>query len=78
MKISDYVKPIGWTRDTNLSGYVAGTYDVLAVWPKGPDKEVWSNVGIYTQAQVEEILKRCGICEDLLRELCSEKKFLGK
>lgn len=74
MKITDYVKPIGWTRDTNLSGYLSGTYDVLAVWPNGPEKEVWSHVGMYSQAQVEEILKRSGICEDHLKKILESEK----
>lgn len=68
MKITDYVKPIGWTRTSNLEGFLRGTYDVIALWPRGPEKEVWSNIPFYTGAQVEEILKKCGIGEDLLEK----------
>ena len=72
--LSDYVKPVGWTKDTNLTGYLRGTYDVLAVWRKGPEKEPLSNIGIYTTAQVEEILKKCGICQDLLEKNLGPQK----
>jgi hypothetical protein len=56
MNIRDIAKPIGWTKQSNLDGYIKGTYDVLAVWSIGPEKEVWSNVGLYTEHQVKEIL----------------------
>jgi hypothetical protein len=56
MIIPEHIKPIGWTRDINLKGYIKGTYDVLAVWRKGPSEEPFSNVGLYTQEQVEDIL----------------------
>jgi hypothetical protein len=69
MKITEHIRPVGWTKDTNLTGYLSGTYDVLAVWPKGPEKEPLSNVGIYTQAQVEEILLKCGVCLDQIKNL---------
>jgi len=72
--LSDYVKPVGWTKDTNLTGYLRGTYDVLAVWRKGPEKEPLSNIGIYTAAQVEEILKKCGVSQDLLEKNLGPQK----
>lgn len=72
--LSDYVKPVGWTKDTNLTGYLRGTYDVLAVWRKGPEKEPLSNIGIYTTAQVEDILKRCGVSRDLLEKNLGPQK----
>ena len=72
--LSDYVKPVGWTKDTNLIGYLRGIYDVLAVWPKGPEKEPLSNIGIYTTAQVEDILKKCGVCQDLLEKNLGPQK----
>ena len=56
MNVRDLFKPIGWTRQSNLDGYRKGTYDVLAVWPQGPEQEVWSNVGIYSEDQVQEII----------------------
>jgi hypothetical protein len=72
MKITDYVKPIGWTRDTNLSGYLSGTYDVLAVWPNGPEKEVWSQVAIYTEEQLnmkyDDVLKYIDNLEKALQD----------
>jgi hypothetical protein len=74
MKITEHIRPVGWTKDTNLTGYLSGIYDVLAVWPKGPEKEPLSNIGIYTSVQVEEILKRCGICQDLLEKNLDSKK----
>ena len=58
MNIRDQFRPIGWTRQSNLDGYRKGTYDVLAVWPRGPEQEVWSNVGIYSEDQVEQIVKQ--------------------
>jgi hypothetical protein len=69
MKITDYFKPIGWTRTSNLTGYLAETYDVIALWRRGPEKEVWSNIPFYTGEQVEEILKKCGITEDQLKDI---------
>ena len=72
--LSDYVKPVGWTKDTNLTGYLRGTYDVLAVWRKGPEKEPLSNIGIYTTAQVEDILKRCGVSQYLLEKNLGPQK----
>jgi hypothetical protein len=72
--LSDYVKPVGWTKDTNLTGYLRGTYDVLAVWRKGPEKEPLSNIGIYTTAQVEDILKKCGVSRDLLEKNLGPQK----
>jgi hypothetical protein len=72
--LSDYVEPVGWTKDTNLTGYLRGTYDVLAVWRKGPEKEPLSNIGIYTTAQVEDILKKCGVCQDLLEKNLGPQK----
>ena len=41
--------PIGWTRTSNIEGFQAGTYDVISFWRRGPDKEVWSNIPIYTE-----------------------------
>jgi hypothetical protein len=70
----DYMRPVGWTKDTNLTGYLSGTYDVLAVWRRGPEKEPLSNIGIYTTAQVEEILKKCGVCHDLLEKNLGPQK----
>ena len=70
----DYMKPVGWTKDTNLTGYLRGTYDVLAVWRKGPEKEPLSNIGIYTTAQVEDILKRCGVSQYLLEKNLGPQK----
>jgi len=72
--LSDYVKPVGWTKDTNLTGYLKGTYDVLAVWRKGPEKEPLSNIGIYTTAQVEEILKNSGVSQYLLEKNLGPQK----
>jgi hypothetical protein len=57
MNIRDKFKPIGWTRQSNLDGFKQGTYDVIALWPKGPEEEVWSNVAFYTEDQVKEIIK---------------------
>jgi len=56
-KVRDILRPIGWTRTSNYDGYLKGTYDVLAVWPTGPEEQVWSNIGIYTEHEVEEILR---------------------
>jgi hypothetical protein len=57
INVREMFKPIGWTRQSNLDGYRKGTYVVLAVWPQGPAQEVWSNVGIYSEDQVQEIVK---------------------
>lgn len=54
--IQDILKPIGWTRQSNVEGYMKGTYDVLAVWSYGPDQTPLSTVAMYTEQQVEEIL----------------------
>jgi len=70
--IRQLLRPIGWTRTSNREGYLKGTYDVLAVWPTGPEKQVWSNVGIYTEYEVEEILKKVGITEDDLKKILKE------
>ena len=70
----DYMRPVGWTKDTNLTGYLRGTYDVLAVWRSGPEKEPLSNIGIYTTAQVEDILKRCGVSQYLLEKNLGPQK----
>ena len=67
--IREILRPIGWTRTSNREGYLKGTYDVLAVWPTGPEKQVWSNVGIYTEHEVEEILKKVGITEADLKKI---------
>lgn len=56
--ISKYIKPIGWTRQSNLDGFLKGTYDVIALWPRGPEKEVWSNVAFYTEEQVLELIEK--------------------
>jgi hypothetical protein len=72
--ITDYVKPISWTRDTNVSGYVSGTYDVLSTWKRGPDVEPMSNTGIYSHDQVEYILSVCGITEEMLCEALGKQK----
>lgn len=47
---------------------------MLAVWPMGPDKQVWSNVGIYTEYEVEEILKRVGVTETDLKKILEGEK----
>ena len=70
--IRQLLRPIGWTRTSNREGYLKGTYDVLAVWPTGPEEQVWSNVGIYTEYEVEEILKKLGITEDDLKKILKE------
>lgn len=71
--IRQILRPIGWTRTSNREGYLKGTYDVLAVWQYGPEEQVWSNVGIYTEYEVEEILKKVGVTsEDLKKILESE------
>lgn len=49
--------PIGWTRKSNIDGYLEGTYDVIALWHRGPEIEPWSNVALYTEEQVKEIVK---------------------
>jgi hypothetical protein len=67
--IRQLLRPIGWTRTSNREGYLKGTYDVLAVWHTGPEDQVWSNVGIYTEHEVEEILKKLGITEDDLKKI---------
>ena len=67
--IRQLLRPIGWTRTSNREGYLKGTYDVLAVWQYGPEEQVWSNVGIYTEYEVEEILKKLGITEDDLKKI---------
>lgn len=72
--IRQLLRPIGWTRTSNREGYLKGTYDVLAVWPKGPEEQVWSNVGIYTEYEVEEILKKVGITEDDLKKILELRK----
>ena len=70
MKISKYFKPVGWTKDTNRTGFLKGTYDLLSVWNYGPDKVPLSNLAVYTEIEVEEILKKLGITEeDLIRRL---------
>lgn len=61
IKPREILKPIGWTRESNVVGFSKGIYDVLAVWPKGPEEEVLSNVGIYTEDQVIEIIKKLWI-----------------
>jgi hypothetical protein len=70
--IRQLLRPIGWTRTSNREGYLKGTYDVLAVWPTGPEEQVWSNVGIYTEYEVEEILKKLGITEEDLKKILKE------
>ena len=73
--IRQLLRPIGWTRTSNREGYSKGIYDVLAVWPTGPEEQVWSNVGIYTEYEVEEILKKLGITEDDLKKiLCNQNE----
>ena len=67
--IRQLLRPIGWTRTSNREGYLKGTYDVLAVWPTGPEEQVWSNVGIYTEYEVEEILKKVGVTEADLKKI---------
>lgn len=57
MSIREQFKPIGWTRKSNIDGYLAGTYDVIALWHRGPEQEVWSNIALYTEDQVNEIVK---------------------
>lgn len=73
-RIRQLLRPIGWTRTSNREGYMKGTYDVLAVWPTGPEKQVWSNVGIYTEYEVEEILKMAGITEADLEKILESRK----
>jgi hypothetical protein len=70
--IRQLLRPIGWTRTSNREGYLKGTYDVLAVWQYGPEEQVWSNVGIYTEYEVEEILKKVGVTEDDLKKILKE------
>lgn len=72
--IRQLLRPIGWTRTSNREGYLKKTYDVLAVWPTGPEEQVWSNVGIYTEYEVEEILKKVGITEDDLKKILEFQK----
>ena len=67
--IRQILRPIGWTRTSNREGYLKGIYDVLAVWPTGPEEQVWSNVGIYTEYEVEEILKKVGVSEEDLKKI---------
>ena len=67
--IRQLLRPIGWTRTSNREGYLKGTYDVLAVWPMDPEEQVWSNVGIYTEYEVEEILKKVGVTEADLKKI---------
>jgi len=55
-------------------GYLKGTYDVLAVWQYGPEEQVWSNVGIYTEYEVEEILKKVGVTEADLKKILENEK----
>lgn len=57
MNLREQFKPIGWTRQSNIDGYLKGTYDVIAVWHRGPEIEPWSNVGLYTEDQVKEIVQ---------------------
>jgi hypothetical protein len=70
--IRQLLRPIGWTRTSNREGYLKGTYDVLAVWHYGPEEQVWSNVGIYTEYEVEEILKKVGVTEADLKKILKE------
>ena len=72
--IRQILRPIGWTRTSNREGYLKGTYDVLAVWQYGPEKQVWSNVGIYTEYEVEEILKKVGVTEADLKKILKNEK----
>jgi len=67
--IRQILRPIGWTRTSNREGYLKGTYDVLAVWQYGPEEQVWSNVGIYTEYEVEEILKKVGVTKEVLEKI---------
>jgi hypothetical protein len=57
MNLKELFKPIGWTRKSNVDGYLAGTYDVIALWHRGPEIEPWSNVALYTEDQVKEIVE---------------------
>ena len=72
--IRQLLRPIGWTRTSNREGYLKGTYDVLAVWQYGPEEQVWSNVGIYTEYEVEEILKKVGVTEADLKKILGVKE----
>lgn len=71
--IRQILRPIGWTRTSNREGYLKGTYDVLAVWQYGPEEQVWSNVGIYTEYEVEEILKKVGVTEADLKKILENR-----
>jgi hypothetical protein len=75
--IRQILRPIGWTRTSNREGYLKGTYDVLAVWQYGPEKQVWSNVGIYTEYEVEEILKKVGVTSEDLKKILEIEKPEG-
>jgi hypothetical protein len=72
--IRQILRPIGWTRTSNRDGYLKKTYDVLAVWQYGPEEQVWSNVGIYTEYEVEEILKKVGVTEEDLKKILEIEK----
>jgi hypothetical protein len=72
--IRQLLRPIGWTRTSNREGYLKGTYDVLAVWQYGPEEQVWSNVGIYTEYEVEEILKKVGVTEEVLEKILENER----
>jgi hypothetical protein len=41
--------PLGWTRQSNIDGITAGTYDLINFWRRGPDIEQMSDVPVFTE-----------------------------
>ena len=41
--------PLGWTRQSNIDGFLAGTYDVINVWRRGPEVEPMSDVPVFIE-----------------------------
>jgi hypothetical protein len=41
--------PLGWTRQSNIEGFLAGTYDVISFWRRGPDVEKMSDVPVFIE-----------------------------
>lgn len=41
---------VGWTRQSNLDGFINGTYDVINFWRRGPDVESMSDVPVFVSS----------------------------
>ena len=53
--VREILAPLGWTRQSNIDGFVAGTYDVIGCWQACGDPN-WDQVGVYTEQQVDQII----------------------